>query len=190
MTGREVAMLRTERTVLRDWVDEDLPLFAQLNADPEVMEWFPSTLTREQSDQMAARVRDLLRENGWGLWALEVPGVSSFCGFVGLNPVPFETNFTPAVEIGWRLDRPWWGMGYASEAASAALTYGFTEAALPEIVSFTTTQNVRSAAVMERIGMRRDEDADFEHPGITVGSPLRRHILYRVTREEFLASHQ
>jgi len=173
----------TERTVLRDWRDSDLEAFASLNADPEVMRWFPSTLSRVQSDELAERIRTKLAARGWGLWALEVPGVSEFCGFVGLNDVPFDAGFSPAVEIGWRLNRASWGKGYASEAARACLDYGFGELGLHEIVSFTTTGNQRSRSVMERIGMTRDADGDFDHPSVPEGNILRRHVLYRLGRD-------
>ena len=179
---RGITELRTERTLLRAWRDDDLVPFARLNADEEVMRWFPSPLSREQSDAMASRIRARLAADGWGLWALEVPDVSPFCGFVGLSRVPFETNFTPAVEIGWRLDRPWWGHGYASEAASACLEYGFGPLGLTDIVSFTTTKNARSRAVMERLGMTRDPAEDFDHPAVPEASPVRRHVLYRLNR--------
>ncbi len=171
---------------MRDWRDSDLEAFASLNADPQVMEWFPSTLSRAQSDTLAERIRTKLTAQGWGLWVLEVPGVSEFCGFVGLNPVPFDVGFSPAVEIGWRLDRPWWGNGYASEAARASLDYGFGELALDEIVSFTATGNKRSRAVMGRIGMTHDAGGDFDHPGIPEGNPLGRHVLYRLGRDSAL----
>ena len=123
MDEQAVTELRTARTLLRAWRDEDLEPFARLNADPEVMRWFPSPLSTEASDALAARIRARLAEEGWGLWALEVPGVSPFCGFVGLSRVPFEASFTPAVEIGWRLDQPWWGHGYATEAATAVVEF-------------------------------------------------------------------
>jgi 3-dehydroquinate dehydratase / shikimate dehydrogenase len=181
----KIAELRTERTLMRAWRDDDLAPFACLNADEEVMRWFPSTLTRDQSDALAMRIRDRLAEDGWGLWALEVPGVSLFCGFVGLSRVPFEADFTPAVEIGWRLDRPWWGHGYASEAASTCLDYGFEHLGLTEIVSFTTTKNVRSRAVMERLGMKHDPADDFDHPGLPEENPVRPHVLYRLTLDEY-----
>ena len=174
--------LRTQRTVLRDWTDSDLEPFAKLNADPEVMRYFPSVLTRAESDAMVGRIRKYLAEDGYGLWALEVPGVSHFCGFVGLSPIRFEAHFAPAMEIGWRLDQPWWGHGYASEAASACVEFAFTELDLDEIVSMTTTGNLRSQAVMRRLGMTRDPGDDFDHPNIAAGSPLRRHVLYRLRR--------
>jgi ribosomal-protein-alanine N-acetyltransferase len=186
MPATKITELRTERTLLRAWRDEDLVPFANLNADDDVMRWFPSPLSAEQSDAMAVRIRSRLSDDGWGLWALEVPGVSPFCGFVGLSRVPFEASFTPAVEIGWRLDRPWWGHGYASEAARACLDHGFGPVGLSEIVSFTTTKNTRSRAVMERLGMKHDPDGDFDHPGIPEGSPVRPHVLYRLGRDEHM----
>jgi RimJ/RimL family protein N-acetyltransferase len=171
MSESNINELKTSRT------------FARLNADPEVMRWFPSVLTRESSDMLASRIRTRLADDGWGLWALEVPGVSSFCGFVGLSRVPFEASFTPAVEIGWRLDQQWWGSGYATEAASACVEFAFGTLGLDEIVSFTTTLNTRSRAVMERLGMRPDPTGDFDHPGIPAGNPVRPHVLYRLARD-------
>ena len=184
MDEQAVTELRTGRTLLRAWRDEDLEPFARLNADPEVMRWFPSPLSTEASDALAARIRARLAEDGWGLWALEVPGVSPFCGFVGLSRVPFEASFTPAVEIGWRLDQPWWGHGYATEAATAVVEFAFETLGLSKIVSFTTTLNTRSRAVMERLGLRHDPHGDFEHPGIPAGNPVRPHVLYRLERDD------
>ena len=182
MPESNVTELRTARTVLRDWRHDDFGAFARLNADPEVMRWFPSVLTHEASDAAANSIRARLAADGWGLWALEVPGVSPFCGFVGLGRVPFEASFTPAVEIGWRLDKRWWGRGYATEAAHACVEFAFGTLGLEEIVSFTTTSNDRSRAVMERLGMAHDPSGDFDHPGVPAGSPLRRHVLYRLSR--------
>jgi len=181
-----ITQLRTERTLLRAWRDDDLAPFAELNADEEVMRWFPSLLSREQSDAAAGMIRTRLSENGWGLWALEVPGVAPFCGFVGLSTVPFEASFTPAVEIGWRLARDWWGHGYATEAARACLSHAFGPLGLTEIVSFTTTKNARSRAVMERLGMKHNPVDDFDHPRIPEGSPVRPHVVFRLTRAEYL----
>ena len=174
--------LRTERLLLRQWRDEDLEKWAELNADPEVMEHFPSVLSRQESDALAARCRDHIADHGWGLWAVEVPGVAPFLGFVGLARPGFDAPFTPAVEVGWRLARPWWGRGYASEAARAALAFAFDDLGLDEVVSFTSVPNERSQAVMRRIGMTRDAADDFDHPNIREGHPLRRHVLYRISR--------
>jgi ribosomal-protein-alanine N-acetyltransferase len=172
--------IRTARLTLREWRDEDRAPFAALNADPAVMEFFPAPLDRAASDAMLDRAAALLAERGWGLWAIEAP--EGFIGFAGLSVPRFEAAFTPCVEIGWRLARAAWGHGYATEAARAALAVGFGELDLDEIVSFTTVANSRSRAVMERLGMTRDPAEDFDHPSIAEGSPVRRHVLYRLGR--------
>ncbi len=172
--------LRTARLGLRRWRPEDLAPFAALNADPEVMEYFPSMLTEAQSTRFAAHIEDGFERHGFGLWAVEVPEVAPFIGFVGLNLADFDAAFTPAVEVGWRLARPYWGRGYATEGAEAALRYGFEGAGLSEIVSYTAEINKRSRMVMERLGIRRRPEEDFDHPRIQAGSPLRRHVLYRI----------
>jgi|SRR5579864_3062776 len=174
--------LHTPRLHLRLWRDEDLPAFAALNADVRVMEFFPKPLERAESDALAARIRDKLASRGFGLWAVEVPEVADFIGFVGLSVPHFEAHFTPCVEIGWRLAYEHWGRGYATEAARAALEFGFKSLALDEIVSFTTPVNRRSWGVMERIGMTRSPADDFDHPSLPEGHPLRRHVLYRAIR--------
>jgi RimJ/RimL family protein N-acetyltransferase len=174
-------LLRTERLILRPWRDSDLPEFATHNADPEVRAYFPSTLSREESDGSAAKIREHAERHGYGLWAIEISGVTSFAGFVGLMNVGYEAHFTPAVEIGWRLGRVYWGQGYASEGAHAALEFGFRTVGLDEIVSVTVPANRRSRAVMERIGMKRDSAEDFDHPDVPDG-PLKRHGLYRIKR--------
>jgi RimJ/RimL family protein N-acetyltransferase len=166
--------IRTERLLLRDWQEGDREPWAAMNADPRVREFFPSVLTREESDASFDRMSAGLTERGWGLWAVEADG--AFLGFTGLA-VP---GFRDGVEIGWRFATEAWGHGYATEAARAVLDYGFTELGLPEILSFTAVQNLRSRAVMERIGMARDEAGDFEHPNVPVGSPVRAHVLYRI----------
>lgn len=178
--------LRTARLWLRPWREADLPAFAALNADSRVMEHFPGTLSREESDAMVARAREHFARHGFGFWAVEVPGVSDFIGFIGLGVPSFETHFTPCVEIGWRLAAEHWGHGYASEGARAALRFGFEQLKLDEIVSFTVPVNLRSRRVMERIGMRYDPTGDFNHPRIAEGHPLRRHVLYRLSRDEWL----
>lgn len=173
-------MIRTERLTLRQWREEDREPFAQLNADPAVMEHFPSTLDRAQSDALVDRISGQLDDQGWGLWAVEGP--EGFIGFTGLAVPRFVAPFTPCVEMGWRLARSAWGHGYATEAARAAAGHGFDELGLDEIVSFTTVANVRSRAVMERLGMTRQTRDDFDHPLIADGDPLRRHVLYRLSR--------
>ena len=172
--------LRTERLKLRRWLAADLARFSALNGDPRVMEHFPSLLTREQSDALAARIEAHFGENGFGLWALEIPAVTPFAGFLGLAIPGFEAHFTPCVEIGWRLAAEHWGRGYATEGARAALAFGFGELALAEIVSFTVPGNRRSRRVMEKLGMQRRPEDDFDHPALPEGHALRRHVLYRI----------
>jgi ribosomal-protein-alanine N-acetyltransferase len=150
-----------------------------LNAHPQVVEWLGSSPTRAQSEAMAARWSAELEQEGWGLWALEVVGGAPFVGVCGLHRTRPPIPCAPAVEVGWRLDPAHWGHGYATEAAAASLRHGFEVAGLPEIVSFTAVSNLRSQAVMQRIGLHRDPAADFDHPGQAEGSPLRRHVLYR-----------
>jgi 3-dehydroquinate dehydratase / shikimate dehydrogenase len=178
--------IATERLLLRPWRAADRPAFAARNADPRVMEWFPATLTRERSDALAGRIERLMEEQGgWGLWAVEVPGVADFIGFVGLNPADAVLGH-PATEVGWRLAAGHWGNGYAPEAAMAALEFGFNTLARDEIVAFTSVANAKSRRVMEKIGMTYDPAADFDHPSIPEGSPLVRHLLYRCSRAAFL----
>jgi len=173
--------LRTDRLILRRWRESDREPFARMNADPEVMRHFPSTLTRAQSDGFAARIERQFEERGYGPWAVEIPGEAEFIGFVGLLHHTFPAHFTPATEVGWRLNRPYWGKGYATEAARAAVADGFGRLGLDEIVSMTAPANVRSIAVMERLGMTRNPADDFEHPNVPPGHPLRRHVLYRLS---------
>lgn len=182
--------LKTKRLILRPWRDEDLEPFAQLNADPRVMEYFPSTLSQEESHQMVRRMQAKLEERGWGWWAVSAPGVSEFIGFIGLNDLnksTFPAQFTPATEIGWRLAHAHWGNSYAAEGAAACLKYGFETLNLDEIVSFTAVQNMRSRRIMEKIGMHHDPKDDFDHPKIPEGHPLRRHVLYRLKQKEWIA---
>jgi RimJ/RimL family protein N-acetyltransferase len=146
------------------------------------MRHFPAPLEREQSDALAEHARRQIEERGWGLWAVELTQEGAFIGFVGLAVPRFEAHFTPAVEIGWRLARPWWGHGYATEAARAALAFGFDELGLEEIVSFTTVANERSRRVMERLGMTHDPADDFAHPLLAADDPVSPHVLYRLGR--------
>jgi RimJ/RimL family protein N-acetyltransferase len=146
------------------------------------MEFFPDLLTRQQSDRLIETIESGFEQRGFGLWAVEVRATESFIGFTGLNEPSLEAHFIPAVEVGWRLARAAWGEGYATEAARASLAFGFEEIDLDQIVSFTSSGNVRSRAVMERIGMTRNPSDDFEHPDLPDGHPLRRHVLYRTGR--------
>lgn len=181
-------MIETERLVLRQWRDADRDPWAAMNADAEVMEFFPSTLTREQADGFVDHVAAHIDRHGWGLFATEVRASGDFIGFVGLAPASFEAHFTPAVEIGWRLTRAAWGSGYATEAARAVLDMGFRELGLDEIVSFTAVDNLPSRAVMQRIGLRHDPADDFDHPKLAPGHRLRRHVLYRLENPQIATS--
>lgn len=186
-------LIRTPRLILRRWRESDLAPFAEMNADPLVMEYFPALLARAESDALAARIEAGFDKNGFGLWALEIPEDSSagveeapFIGHTGLSVPSFAAPFTPCVEVGWRLAHAHWGKGYASEAARAALRFGFESAGLAEIVSFTAVANARSRRVMEKIGMTRDPAEDFEHPSLPPGHPLSLHVLYRLGREAWV----
>lgn len=174
----------TPRLRLRQWRDTDYPAFAALNADPQVMEFFPALLDRATSDELAQRIRGNITVRGWGFWAVEIPNECAFIGFAGLSVPPYETPASPCVEIGWRLARAHWGKGYATEAARAALRVGFDTLELAEIVAFTTIANRRSRAVMERIGMRYEGET-FEHPRVPEGHRLRAHVLYRLARADW-----
>ena len=174
-------MPETERLVLRRWRLGDRAPFAALNADARVMEFFLSCLSRDESDALVDRIEAAFDELGYGLWAIELKANGTFIGFTGLALQTFPSHFTPAVEVGWRLACSAWGHGYASEAAIAALAYGFDAVGLDEIVSMTAATNLRSQRVMQRIGMSRRESDDFVHPNLPVDSPLQPHVLYRIT---------
>lgn len=175
-----ISSLATERLVLRRWRPADLEPFAALNADPAVMEHFPSVLDRTASDGLAAAADGGFDRQGFGLWAVEVTATGTFIGFTGLNVPRFDAPFTPAVEVGWRLARSAWGHGYATEAARATLDDAFGRVGLAEVVSFTSVPNVRSQAVMRRLGMVHDPADDFNHPNLPAGHRLSRHVLYRI----------
>ena len=173
--------LESDRLLLRGWANDDLEPFAAMNADENVMKYYPAVYSREQSDAFAERIQQGLDDNGFGLYAVEVKSTGDFVGYVGLAKAEFPAAFTPAVEIGWRLAFDSWGRGFATEAARVCLAYGFAEFGFRELVSFTTRRNRRSIAVMERIGMSRYPHDDFEHPELPIGHPHRPHVLYRCT---------
>ncbi|GBU13801.1 GCN5 family N-acetyltransferase [Enterobacterales bacterium] len=179
--------ITTPRLVMRQWCEEDLAPFAAMNADPKVMEYFPATLTREQSDDMAQRCSALIAERGWGIWALETREDGKFIGFLGLHTPGYNLPFTPCVEIGWRLCADAWGKGLASEAARAAFDVGFNRLNLNEIVAFTALPNIRSQALMQRMGMSLSPDENFDHPAVEAGSWLQEHCLYRLHRDDWVA---
>lgn len=176
--------LNTSRLLLRKWQEKDLLPFAKMNADPEVMRYFPSTLTAIESDKLASRIQEKMRLNGWGLWAVEESETGKFAGFVGLNEPNFELPYSPCVEIGWRLAKEFWGKGYATEAAKKVLEFAFQQFGFTQLVSFTSLTNKPSIAVMERIGMH-NTGINFHHPNVAEVSPLSEHVLYRVTFEQW-----
>jgi RimJ/RimL family protein N-acetyltransferase len=175
-------MVKTPRLILRPWRQSDLPMFAEQNADPVVMRFLAGVLTRAESDAYVQRAEQHLAETGYSKWAVEAPGVAPFIGAVGLTRLKFEASFAPAVEVAWRLHRRYWGFGYATEAAAASIEDGFTRIGLTEIVALTALGNTASTRVMERLGMTRT--IEFDHPNLPENSPLRRHILYRLSRVE------
>ena len=174
--------LRTARLVLRRWTDADHDAVFALNSDPDVMATIGRPMTREQSDAAIARWDASFDQHGFGLWCVELG--SECIGFTGLS-VPW---FRDGVEVGWRIRSEYWGHGYAPEAARAALGFGFDAVGLAEIISFTAVTNTKSRRVMEKLGMRRDPGADFEHPSLPEGDPLRPHVLYRLGADEYRSS--
>lgn len=171
--------LETERLLLRHWRAADLDDFTAMSADPQVMEFFVPLDGPAACEAWAARLEAHWREHGFGRWVVELPGEASFIGVIGLAWIPYEAHFTPAVEIAWRLARAHWGRGYATEAARAAIDYGFGKLGLDEIIAVTVPANRRSRRVMERLGMVHDPDDDYDHPNVPEG-PLKRHVLYRL----------
>ncbi|WP_163834311.1 GNAT family N-acetyltransferase [Spartinivicinus ruber] len=184
----EIVTLKTERLILRQWQLADYRPFAAINADPVVMEYYPSCLPTTESDALADKLMSLIAKRGWGFWAVELISTKQFIGFVGLHQPEAELPFTPCVEIGWRLAKAHWGYGYATEAAQTALQFAFDKLGLNEVVSFTSCLNERSQAVMQRLGMANTEQ-DFEHPSVPIESPLREHVLYKITKLQWSTLH-
>jgi RimJ/RimL family protein N-acetyltransferase len=180
------AVLVTDRLVMREWRDSDKAPYADMCADPEVMEHFPATLTAQQSSEMVDSMVASWEERGFGLWACERRDSGEFVGYVGLSSPRYQAHFTPCVEVGWRLARSHWGHGFAPEAGAAALQWGFTHLVLPDdrIVSFTTTRNLNSQRVMQKLGLTHDARDDFDHP-LLPDWPDRRHVLYQITRDQW-----
>ena len=176
--------LETPRLRLRQWTAADKLPFAQLNADERVMAFFPSPLSRVESDKLSDRIQGAIAQRGWGWWAVEVKGKHPFIGFVGLSIPSANLPFSPCVETGWRLDYPYWGQGYATEAAKAAIAFGFETLDLAEIVSFTALINQRSQAVMHRLGMIRTPKS-FSHPSVPEHSKLQAHCLYKLSKADW-----
>jgi ribosomal-protein-alanine N-acetyltransferase len=177
-------MIATERLILRPWRDSDAEPLAAINGDPEAMRYFFSPMSRAESDAHLARMIAHREKHGFGMWAVEAPGVADLIGIVGLQTVPDDLPCAPAVEIGWRLGRPYWRRGYAFEAAEATLEYGREQLGLPEIIAITATINAPSRALMDKLGMTYDPSADFIHPRGPADSPLKPHVVYRLTFTE------
>ena len=174
---------------MRRWRDSDREPFGAMNVDPRVMEFFPGLQDRATSDASVDYWMQGFDERGWSNWAIERKDSGEFIGFVGLWIPKRVFAFSPCVEVGWRLVHAHWGHGFATEGALASLAAGFDRLGLDEIVSYTTLGNLRSRAVMEKIGMR-NANADFEHPALAEGNPLRMHCLYRIARDEFRSARE
>ena len=179
-------MIETDRLRLRFWKQSDIAHFVEMCADKEVMEFFPKTLNRSESEQVVSIIRGLMDKQGWGLWAVEVKQLNSFIGFVGLHIPTDNLPFNPCTEIAWRLSKHAWGKGYATEAARQALRFGFEQLDLDEIVSFTARINERSEAVMKKLGMIKTAQ-NFMHPDVNSNSPLCEHVLYKLSRDQWLS---
>ncbi len=180
-----ITIVKTERLNLRRWQESDRQPFAEINADPQVMKFFPNLLTREQSDRLVDRIEASFTEHGFGLCAVELRTDHRFLGFIGLSVPNFQATFMPCVVIGWRLEARAWGRGFATEGVRAMVAYGFNILKLNSLLSFTAEQNIRSRRVMEKLGMTFDPADSFDHPNLPYGHLLRRHVLYRLRAEEF-----
>jgi RimJ/RimL family protein N-acetyltransferase len=178
-------VLRTERLLLRRWLPGDLDALAALNADAEVMEHFPSVLSRRASAAALRRLDETFEQNGYGFWAAELVGDGALIGFIGLQPVPDDLPIAPAVEVGWRLARPYWGRSLAFEGARTAITFAFESLGVGEVLAYTAVTNTRSRRLMERLGMRHDPQADFIHPKLPRRHRLQPHVVYRVSAERW-----
>lgn len=180
-----MVQIETKHLILREWLPEDLPFFAAINQDPRVMECLLKPLTKEETAAMIEKIQRHFKLHGFGLFACILKQTSNCIGFVGLSIPEFTAHFTPCVEIGWRLSSHAWGKGYATEAAKALLKAGFEQFNLQEIVSFTVPTNKRSIRVMEKIGMTRDLNGDFDHPKVPDNHLLKAHVLYRITKADY-----
>jgi len=173
-------ILQTPRLILRPWRDSDLAPVAAITADPQVMRFFHLTRNRAQSDAWVTRTQAHIDQHGFGIWAVEAPGVAPLIGFVGLAHVPERVPCAPAIEAVWTFGAAWWRHGYCTEAARAAMQDGFIRLGLPEIVAFTAARNMPSQGVMQKLGMTRDMDGDFDHPYVPASHPMAPHVLYRL----------
>jgi len=173
---------------MRQWRDEDYPLFASMGADKQVMRYFPGLLTRQESDRLADLIRSRIEENGWGFWAVELLETKEFIGFVGINIPHYDVPVSPCLEIGWRLARKYWGQGYATEAANKALAFAFTQLDYETVHSFAAKENIKSQAVMQRLGLEK-MDIVFNHPMVPEDSDLSEHVLYCISKQFWLKNN-
>ncbi len=178
-------ILTTERLILRPWQESDIEPFARLNADPRVMEFFPETRNRQQSCEELNRIKAHFEEHGWGFWAVSVIDGADFIGFIGLKYFNLFPQIPQTVEIGWRLAFEYWGKGYATEGAQESLKYGFNDLNFEEIIAITAVQNTPSRNVMKKLGMHHNHEDDFDHPHIPEGNKVKRHVLYRLKKQEW-----
>jgi len=183
----ETIEIQTDRLIIRQWNKNDYSVFAKMNADQDVMKFYPDILTLKQSDDMAQKIEDEIALKGWGFWAIELKEKNSFIGFAGLHEPGYKLPMSPCIEIGWRLAKQYWGNGYATEAGEAALDTAFVKLELTEIYSFASISNYKSQAVMERLNMTNTHK-NFDHPMIPINNPLREHVLYKVDKQQWFDS--
>ncbi|WP_281649096.1 GNAT family N-acetyltransferase [Parendozoicomonas sp. Alg238-R29] len=183
----EIIEIETKRLLLRQWRESDFEPFAVINSDERVMEFFPDLLSKFESDERAKICQSLIAERGWGFWALEEKSSGRFIGFTGLHVPSDDLPFSPCVEIGWRLSPAHWGKGFVTEAAQASLNVAFTQLKLDEVLSFTVKDNVRSLAVMKRLGMTK-QPSNFDHPALPEGHKLREHSLFKIKQSQWVAT--
>lgn len=186
-THKIIHTLSTDRLILREWRDSDLPSLYQMVSDPDVMEFFPSVLSEIEAQDFLKTIQDKMHQYSWGMWACELKSTQEVIGFVGLNIPQDDFDFNPCVEIGWRLRKEFWHQGLAQEAAREVLKFGFTELNLDKIVAFTTVTNIPSQALMQRLNMIKNEK-HFNHPRLAEDHPLAEHVLYELTKDSWLAS--
>lgn len=179
-----VVELKTDRLILRQWKESDLLPFAKMNADPEVMEYYPSTISESESNQLANRIKGFITKRSWGFWAVETINENEFIGFVGLHKPTYDLPVSSCVEVGWRFSKKYWGKGYATEAAKESLRFAFEDLQLNEVYSFASVSNKKSCSVMERLNMVNTGN-NFEHPIIPEGHSLREHVLYKIIKKQW-----
>ncbi|MBX9770450.1 MAG: GNAT family N-acetyltransferase [Candidatus Obscuribacterales bacterium] len=178
--------LETERLFLRHWQESDVEPFCAITSDPEVRRYYPNVLSASETKTLVVRIKAHFEKENFGLWSVELKSTGEFIGYTGLQKPTIEAHFMPCVEIGWTIAKKHWGNGYAPEAAAKALEDGFTRIGLDEIVSFTTVSNDKSIRVMEKLGMTRNPKDDYSHPLLPQGHPLKPHVLFRLSKSEWL----